>query len=203
MFDSWIRDANTALAISLVTVDSSKEFHPEFTYPVFGEDQVIFGYKDLKIKLYYCASTLSAYLGISYQSLITHVQPQDVVKMITAIVPNPYFNYDDFIQHVHNNDFVPMGDKIHSYATADATYEYYKCTFETKRFKQYHSRLQQLLIWFIEGASYIDHTDDCWQIILVFRKINNRYDIVGYVTWYPFFHFPDKVRMRIRYFGLI
>src|ERR1700694_2036989 len=43
-------NANDALTISLVAADSSgsktlSSFHPKFTYPIFGDDESIFGYQ--------------------------------------------------------------------------------------------------------------------------------------------------------------
>lgn len=28
-------------------------FEPDFVYPIFGEEETVYGYKDLKIKLYF------------------------------------------------------------------------------------------------------------------------------------------------------
>ena len=39
--------------VSLKVADEQNilDFHPEFTYPIFGQEERIFGYKDLVIKV--------------------------------------------------------------------------------------------------------------------------------------------------------
>ncbi|RKO88620.1 acyl-CoA N-acyltransferase, partial [Blyttiomyces helicus] len=77
------------------------------------------------------------------------------------------------------------------------------CTFKTPRFKQYHNRLQLFLHWYIDGASFIVESDDGWEILFLFEKRiiggREKYSIVGYCTYYNFFHWPMNKRMRIRY----
>lgn len=41
-------------------------FGPEMCHQVFGENENIFGYTDLHIKLFYSAGSLQTYLGIEY-----------------------------------------------------------------------------------------------------------------------------------------
>jgi histone acetyltransferase 1 len=41
---------------------------------------------------------------------------------------------------------------------------------------------------------------------MIFQKNESdkiTWEIVGFSTYYPFFHYPDKIRMRIRYFLII
>lgn len=41
-------------------------FGPEMCHQVFGDNENIFGYTDLHIRLYYSAGSLQTYLGIEY-----------------------------------------------------------------------------------------------------------------------------------------
>lgn len=41
-------------------------FGPEMCHQVFGENENIFGYTDLHIRLFYSAGSLQTYLGIEY-----------------------------------------------------------------------------------------------------------------------------------------
>ena len=54
--------------ISPVTSDAetSHTFSPAFVYAIFGENEQIFGYRDLAIKLYFASGSLKNYLDISY-----------------------------------------------------------------------------------------------------------------------------------------
>lgn len=63
-------NANEALTISLVrpealAIEKLASFNPKFTYPIFGEDERIFGYKGLKINLQFDARNLRPHLSVS------------------------------------------------------------------------------------------------------------------------------------------
>ncbi|KAI8924065.1 acyl-CoA N-acyltransferase [Entophlyctis helioformis] len=197
------------------------EFHPLYSYPVFGDEEQVFGFKNLKIKLHYTSGSLYAYLGFTYSSRIGEgpskriapgVQPQDVVGMISEklAMTGVTNNYDEFLGRVKADEqtFTPMGQKVHEYSVDDEIYELYECTFETPKFKDYHRRLQTFLLWFIEGASFLHEDDLYWRFLLLFKKETGAsgkqvYRIVGYMSYYPFFHFPDQKRMRISQFIIL
>lgn len=88
--DAGIADSNTALNISLVSPTPSglqliSTFNPSFTYPIFGEDEKIFGYKDLKINLRYRANDMRPHVQTSYSSKFTPIgetEPMDVMGML-------------------------------------------------------------------------------------------------------------------------
>lgn len=50
--------------------DDDTTFGPDMCHQVFGENENIFGYTDLRIKLYYTAASLQTYLGISYSDKV-------------------------------------------------------------------------------------------------------------------------------------
>ena len=70
------------------------EYHellPQFTYSLFGSLQQIYGYKNLKIKLYYAAGSLVTYLDVSYDEKISDhspgAKPTDVIGIIREYIP--------------------------------------------------------------------------------------------------------------------
>lgn len=98
-------DANEAFTISLVSLSRSNDsdtnnaenaaegnslstiasFHPKFTYPLFGDDERIFGYKGLKVNLQFNASDLRPNLSISYTKKLTSVSGMEVTD-ITSVM---------------------------------------------------------------------------------------------------------------------
>ena len=63
--------ANDALEISIVQAapispKTLSSFHPQFTYPIFGEEESIFGYQGLKLNLRFAAHNLRPNLDILY-----------------------------------------------------------------------------------------------------------------------------------------
>ncbi|KAJ3329637.1 histone acetyltransferase 1 [Blyttiomyces sp. JEL0837] len=211
--------------------EKNRTFHPEFTYALFGEDEVLFGYKNPVVRLHYGAGSLTTYLGMTYSSRIDEallsngsttsatesgVSPQDVLPVIAEKMPPGYTdNYNVFMEKVTKEEktFKPMGEKFHEYTVKgklDSVYEMYKCTMQTPRFKEYHKKMQLFLLWFIEGASFIDDEDSTWEAVVVFERnvlvpgeSEYVYDLVGYCTLYPFFCYPDMKRMRISQFVIL
>jgi histone acetyltransferase 1 len=60
-------------------------FHPKFTYPIFGDDETIFGYKDLKVNLRYRATDMRPHLDIKYSrkfKAIGATEPTDIKAIL-------------------------------------------------------------------------------------------------------------------------
>ena len=65
-------NANDALEISMVQAapispKTLSSFHPQFTYPIFGEEESIFGYQGLKLNLRFAAHNLRPNLEVLYE----------------------------------------------------------------------------------------------------------------------------------------
>lgn len=46
-------------------------FHPKFTYPIFGDEEKIFGYRDLKMNLRFRANDMRPHLETSYSKKLS------------------------------------------------------------------------------------------------------------------------------------
>lgn len=87
-----LQDANNAFNISLVSPSKSglstiATFQPKFTYSIFGEEEKIFGYKDLKILLRYRANDMRPHLRVTYGKKFKPVgehEPTDVVDILES-----------------------------------------------------------------------------------------------------------------------
>lgn len=205
-FDTdWVCSSNEAVKIRFVRPLSEtdnehdetkvKEFTPEFTYPIFGDKEQIFGYKNLSIKLYYASGSLTTYFDVTYDKKAPLAD--NAVERIKEFIPNDFItNYDTFLQTIKSDseNFRPMGEKFSEYRLNDdddRVYEIYKATFVTPRFKEFHRRLQIFVLFYIEAGSYIDEDDDKWEIALIFEKKtvgdSKVYSIVGYCTMYMYY----------------
>ncbi|KAL1918178.1 uncharacterized protein VTP21DRAFT_3444 [Calcarisporiella thermophila] len=214
---AWITNSSEAIEIQFLPAQDPEEqesFHPEFTYPIFGTHEQIYGYKDLRIQLLYACGSLTTYLSIDH-SAVAGSNADDVIGTLKKFMPDDFLtNRDVFEERVQKEakEFRPMGEKIAEYRVSedggdDRVYEIFKASFVTPRFKAYHRRLQIFMLLFVEGASYIDEEDERWEIALVFERSGGGseplYRIVGYATMYPYFHYPDKLRMRISQFLIL
>ncbi|NXM06775.1 HAT1 acetyltransferase, partial [Tyrannus savana] len=211
-------NTNEAIQLKLVRFpedleDDSTTFNPEYSHQVFGDDEVAFGYKGLKILLYYIAGNLSTFFRIEYTSKVNEkfdcVEADDVESKIREIIPPGFCtNTDDFVSLLEKEvNFKPFGMLLHTYsihneeAGEDITYQIYKADMTCPGFREYHERLQTFLMWFIETASFIDVDDERWNYFLVFEKYNKDgatlFATVGYMTVYNYYVYPDKTRPRV------
>lgn len=103
--------------------DESLAFQPDMAHQVFGENEKIFGYKNLKVMLYYNAGSLNVYFDIKYSNKLEsekhkNVKPDDVSSLITDKLPMGCYitNLDEFLSTVEKDEkFQPLGEKISEY----------------------------------------------------------------------------------------
>lgn len=126
--------------------DDSKAFHPEFTHQLFGDKYVnyfligisfrsednlmlisfgsesIFGYRDLKIMLYYSAARLTTFLNMTYKEkvnpdLCDGVKADEILGVISEkLQPGFHTNIDNFRSSLLKDEtFKPHGELIHSF----------------------------------------------------------------------------------------
>lgn len=73
-------------------------FHPSFTHQIFGQDEIIIGYKKPRIDLYYNSSTLYCYLNMSHAGNILADDEITPIDMLTKI-PIRWSREAEPIQH--------------------------------------------------------------------------------------------------------
>ncbi|KAI0259913.1 acyl-CoA N-acyltransferase [Gloeopeniophorella convolvens] len=242
---NWTADSNEALHLSLVRAREDKEvlgdnesyenFHPTFTYPIYGEDEKIYGYNDLVIDLRFASGSLVQFLDIRYSAKLPSTSTLDDVRgTIEKFIPEGYYqDEDEFLARVEEDatSFRPLGKKVYSYTRAvpnsatkgkgaavmppeddpDAVvYEVWHATWNTPGFREYHKRMQLFILLYIEAGSYINDEEDSWEFVVLFEKRKRRttpavetYHFAGYSSLYPFYCFPDKVRMRLSQFVIV
>ena len=159
--------------------DDSVVFNPTYAHQVFGENEHIFGYKDLKVRLYYMAGSLNMYLGLKYTYRIDDfnqdgLKADDVAKEVSNLLTTGsyYTNIDEFLSRLPKDDtFVPMGKKVDAmtlnvHGQKARTFEFYECDIHTPNFLPFHTKLQTFLMWFVDAGSYIDPDDPQWNFTI-------------------------------------
>ncbi|PAV23381.1 histone acetyltransferase type B catalytic subunit [Pyrrhoderma noxium] len=244
----WTVDSNSALSLSLVRAPLDKDvltkeenyegFHPRFTYPIFGEEEKLYGYRDLVIDLRFASGSLAQYLNTSSSAkLKASSATDDPEGILKEFIPADYFtDEDEFNKRVEKDasEFKPLGEKIYSYkrriGTSDkgkgkadepseeldensedvVTYEVYHATWDTPGFREYHRRMQLFILLYIEAGSYIHEDEEGWEFAVLYEKRKRRdesatpvYHFVGYSSLFPFYCFPERVRMRLSQFVIL
>ncbi|KAH9632022.1 hypothetical protein HF086_016582 [Spodoptera exigua] len=210
-------DGNEVLEFKLVREIEDLEndetsFGPEMCHQVFGENENIFGYTDLHIKLFYSAGSLQTYLGIEYTEKIEPnksegMKADDVEGALTKVIaPGFTTNLDHFVSKLKKDEtFVPYGKLIHAFQATPCNHwstcntpQYFpnfslmvvikdllKYTYSetsTSGFLDYHQRLQTFLLWYIDAASFIDVDDDQWTFFTVYEKFQSSEGGTRYAT---------------------
>ncbi|PVV05186.1 hypothetical protein BB560_000298 [Smittium megazygosporum] len=218
----WVSDSNEATTIRLFScanphtvemfIDDPKcdndklleadpdadiiEFHPSFTYPIYGELERIFGYKNLGININYAAGSLKTFLQIKYKRKIDEVNGIADVALKPDMVEEP-------IKEVLSPDLVK------------STLEFAKIVVEdTKSFKPHGKKLYEYKLpnddcvyEIYEGGQFIDDSDEKWTFYTLYKKTkingNDSFSFVGFTSMYNYFHWPDKIRARISQFLIL
>ncbi|KAG9061586.1 histone acetyltransferase 1 [Linnemannia hyalina] len=218
LLKQWVANSSEAVNIRLAVPGSGDdddeddiiEFNPEFTYPIFGEQEQIFGYKDLMINLEFASGSLASCFSMGYKE--KKPTADKIYSTMKDFLPDDIIDNHDLFTQIAQRDYIsfkPMGTKVSEYRSnaegaENSVFEFYHCNFDTPRFLEFHKRMQCFAIFFIEGASIIEDTDEKWEARLLFERVSENgqetYNFVGYSNMYPYFYYPDQIRMRISQF---
>jgi histone acetyltransferase 1 len=200
-------------------------FKPEFVHQIFGDEETIFGYKGLRVNYYLTPGTLEACINLDFKEKLTAqrfdgIEADDIYEAFTKFGCSAGFtrNPDVFCSEklVADRQFKPYGAKVHEYtrevksangSSSSRSFEVYKIDatmpeFTNPKFLEYIDRVQTMLVFFIETASFVDTEDPQWTFFLVYekRKLSNsefRYATIGFLSLYNYYAYPDKVRARV------
>ncbi|PVF97834.1 acyl-CoA N-acyltransferase [Serendipita vermifera] len=126
----WTTDSNEALHLNLVRAEDDQSvllenekiltqtFYPRFTYPIFGEEEKIYGYEGLVINLSLASGSLRQFVSVHAKARLTGTAIDDPENTLYQYLPNDrIMDESTFKKQVEADavSFRPMGEKIHSY----------------------------------------------------------------------------------------
>lgn len=203
--DEWSTNSTECFAISLIRSDGTEvaeRFQPEFTYPIFGEEEAIFGYQDLSIHLAFAAHDLRPHVNIHYGKKFKaqgEVRPTDIKEALADFLPE--YAFEPRAADEEAARFRPPGDKIHSYSREGHSFELWCASLADEQARTIVENMQILVPLFIEGGSTLqleqDWTTQRWKLFLLYRVAakstpGSPYSLVGYGTSYRVFTLPDR-----------
>ncbi|PHH79078.1 hypothetical protein CDD80_5637 [Ophiocordyceps camponoti-rufipedis] len=218
----WLTDSNKAVSISLVSPTANgslpvAKFHPKFTYPLFGEDEKIFGYKGLKISLRFRVNDMRPHLHVSYEKKLKSSaglgEPVDVNAVLQEgnfLPPVAFTHISNFEESskVLTDKWTPPGTLCSTINDADCQYEVWMGSLADEAIQQLNDRIQIFVPLFIEAGSYIGRSADSndnepdlydadrWTVFMLYKTESSSenadkksYTFVGFSTVYRFFYF--------------
>ncbi|KAG5519926.1 hypothetical protein PMAC_000203 [Pneumocystis sp. 'macacae'] len=218
--EKYSYNARDVIFIEIVHNDKTRKpiiFHPVYTYPIFGEEEKITGYKDITINLKFSCHDLQMYLKIQYTDKVDEkkrISNENIEELFQKFLPKTIMtNYLIFTSHLNNiHLFVPPGSKISSYEANDSVFEVFMGSTIDPNIKKIIDNLQIFSLFFIEAASYIDIEDLKWNIFLLYERRksvndNDYYHFIGYSTVYSYYWYSresfDNIRTRIAQFIIL
>jgi histone acetyltransferase 1 len=100
-------------------------FHPSFTYPIFGDQEKIYGYEGLSINLKFASGSLRQHLDITFDQKIDSVDTpaEDIEGKLYQFIPSDYTKSTSTFEEWVEKDgagFKPLGEKMSSYVRPSA-----------------------------------------------------------------------------------
>ncbi|GAV54867.1 hypothetical protein ZYGR_0AS01900 [Zygosaccharomyces rouxii] len=188
----WTCSANESLKISLVS-ENAIQFPPAFTYPIYGDAEQIFGYKDLIIHLVFDSVTFKPFVNVKYSDKLRD-DAEDVERKLLNFLPKgdviikDEAKWVDAFNEEQNGFSLPSDEfKVSEYENEGSQFVVYKQSIREDFTKKLHRRVQIFTLLLIEAASYIDETDDNWEIYWIFNK--NTKQCIGFVTTYKYWKY--------------
>jgi len=191
--------------------DPKKKFGPGMTHLIFGQKENIFGYSNLKLNLFYTAGKLTQYYSKTFDEKIPSdvggVEPDNIEEKLNEQYILQQENSASSLSHFEDilrqeKKFRPYGEKLSELKRGDRTFELYKPTMMNPGFKEWYLRLETFIMWFIDGASFIDTDDEQWDYYVIFEKYKDeegaeKHAVVGLSTVFRFYAYPEQIRPRV------
>lgn len=201
--DEWSSNSNEVLSIELVRADGSVSaaFAPSFTYPIFGDEEVIFGYQDLGITLSFAAHDLRPHLSVRSGKKFKaqgEVRPTDIEAAFEDFLPRQAFttaSREEALRDDNAAHFTPPGSKVHEYSRDGKQFELWCASLADDRARGLLENIQALVPMFIEGGTLLELDQDSstkrWKVFFLYQ-VDQPYSLIGYGTSYRVFALPDR-----------
>ncbi|KAF2836760.1 acyl-CoA N-acyltransferase [Patellaria atrata CBS 101060] len=205
--DAWLTSANDVFEIDLLRPNSQSKptsaleepFNPTFTYPIFGEEETIFGHKGLRIKLSLRAHDLRPSLEIRQDEVfkpIGKTQAMDVKEMMKDFLPSSAFENTASKERIDTIGWKPPGTLLTTYKRGGRSFEIWYSSLSKPEAKEILRGMQILVPLFIEGGTLQDleeaaWTIERWKLFLIYEVTplksspkSTPYTFVGFSTSY-------------------
>nr|OQO23818.1 hypothetical protein B0A51_08140 [Rachicladosporium sp. CCFEE 5018] len=193
----WSSNSNECFTFHLDGHDET--FKPAFTYPIFGEEESIFGYQGLAIDLRLRKFDLQPKLEVTWDEKFPSsagVEPTDVKAALEDFLPECAFSGPTVERDLSEG---PPGELTHSYTKDGVKYEVWVSDVNDGLAERILANVQALVPMFIEGGTIVDVAGDKtqgarWKLHLLYecRGTPASYSLIGFGTSYRIFTLPDR-----------
>ncbi|KAF2423693.1 acyl-CoA N-acyltransferase [Tothia fuscella] len=205
LFEEWSQSATETVHINLTRNGNflyNDAFHPTFTHTVLGEEEVIIGYKDLKINLSFRAHDLKPSVKIKYGQKMQPLnedmaQMMDVEAKLRKFLPEAAFDKSSPEADNTSTTWKPPGTLHHTYTTSSGkTFQIYQSPLTNPATLAMMKNILILIPFFIESGTtgLLDEPDwslERWNVFFLYEvDKNENYTLAGLSTSYRAWVFP-------------
>ncbi|KAI4726434.1 histone acetyltransferase type B catalytic subunit [Aureobasidium sp. EXF-10728] len=205
--EEWSTSSNDALHISLYRGDTIvSDFAPAHTYPMFGEEEVVFGYQGLDMSLSLAAHNLRPHMDISWTEQFAQlgdVKASDIRGALEDFIPESAFagSRAEALADPDAALFTPPGRRLHDYTHEGHKFEIWKASLSDDGAREIMENAQILVPMFIEGGTILELDEpwvaNRWTLFMLYQvdqeqTDTSRYTFVGFSTCYRVFTLPDR-----------
>lgn len=207
--------------------DQSLSVNPEYMQHFVGEHGKIYGYKGLKIDVWLNALSFHAYVDIQYESKVEEGKSEKEATDLTDLMKRIFGrglveDRNAFIQSFSSNS-QSIESMIHNEGERIATREVltdkglsaqgdserlgvsseiFRLELSDPQIREWHARLEPLVLLFVEGSQPIEQDDPKWEMYIRVQRESLSGGsavcrLLGFCTVYRFYHYPDTTRLRI------
>ncbi|KAK7519230.1 acyl-CoA N-acyltransferase [Phyllosticta citriasiana] len=208
----FVANSNEALQINLVRRGKpvfEEPFNPAFTYPIFGEDETIFGYSDLELNLNFAAHDLKPSLQIKYDKKwvpMGETKAMDLEAILKEFLHPDALRPDNATKNgddAADSKWRPPGQRLHRYSQGGRQFEIWYGSLADPALREILHRMQILIPLFIEGGTLqnledFDWTMERWKTFLLYEVTPleddadaSPYTFAGFSTTYRLWVFPS------------
>ncbi|KAI9885616.1 MAG: hypothetical protein M1823_002578 [Watsoniomyces obsoletus] len=211
--EGWTVKSNNAVQVRMVRAGREPRqtqvvgvFSPKHTYEIFGENEEIIGYRDLRIVLQYACFDLYPHVEIDWREKHERIKEggeRDVMtimkKWLPAIAFHPKTKLIDHLEEHRTGEWTPPGRRLATYRDRGRTFEIWCGQLSEQKMWTLLDQMQIFVTFFIEGGSYVNMVEpewtlQRWSVFLLYERTNTKisqppYELVGYCTTYRFWNF--------------
>src|SRR6266480_386997 len=153
-----ISEANEVVSINLIRKRDlvvEDDFHPSFTYQIFGDEEKIVGYKEPAIRIRFHAHDLKPHVEISYNQKIKPdteemAKLMDIKGQLKPFLPAGCIPSTPFTEASASASWKPPGEVKRSYMANGAKYEIWCASLLDPRAKEILSNMRIFIPFYIE-----------------------------------------------------
>lgn len=193
----WTSSSNEAVKLFVTDSEGAVNIQPEFTYPIFGDSESIYGYKNLVIYVCFDHYTFKPFLNIKYDKKLDNDDIIDLKSTLMKYLPKSTIFKDeiewvDATKQEKVNYTIP-GEKLVLFDNNDQQYSIYKINLQDSVGLELNRRLQILTLLYIEAGTFIDTNDELWDLYVLYKQGDEKQEqepsIVGFTTVYNYWKY--------------